>query len=399
MIPYDLIKEIKLYKVEEDYFTANYNDKIYSIGEILYDTLVSIQNEHSLEDTTKAINESYKLDVEKEVIQTHLNDFINKITDSTKNKSTLYNYIYFKVKIFGSKPIAFVSSILSGLFNKYILLILAPVAVYFTIKMLGLLYEDGIIMTQTSLGESFSGLLLMYSGITIIGLFHEFGHSSAAGYYKQPSDIIGFGLYIVFPVFYSDVSKVWNLNKWKRIVVNLGGIYFQLLLNILFYFIYINIESIDIKINLRFFVFSNFILLVYAINPFLRNDGYWVYSDFFGIKNLTQQATVFPKALFTKFKTDISLREKFRFAYKNLALLIYSFLFYIIMTVLILGLMYLTYLNVINIKDFILTWKEIDWSTALVYREIFELVFGLLINIYFLTKIAKRVIFKKQNSF
>ncbi|QHI36890.1 hypothetical protein IMCC3317_22600 [Kordia antarctica] len=399
MIHYDLIKEITLFKVEEDYYTANYNGKIYSIGKLLHDALISIQKEHSIEDTAKTISKVHELSIEKETLETHINEFVTKISDSTKNQSTLYNYIYFKVKLFGSKSIDFVSSFMSILFHKYLLLILAPIAIYFTAGLFGLLYADGIINTQSSLKETFSGLFLMYGGIATLGLVHEFGHSSAASYYKQPSDIIGFGIYIVFPVFYSDVSKIWNLNKWKRIVVNLGGIYFQLLMNILFYFLYLYIESIDYKIILKFFIFANFILLVYALNPFLRNDGYWVYSDFFGIKNLTQRATLFPKEFFRTMKTEITFKEKLRFTYKNFPLLFYSFFFYIIMIVLILGLVYLTYLNVINIKDFILSWQEIDWNTALVYREIFGLIFGLFINLYFLSMILKRLVFKKLNSF
>lgn len=399
MIPYDLIKEITLFKVEDNYYTANYNGKIYSIGKLLHDALISIQNEHSIEDTAKTISKTNDVSINKETLETHIHEFVKKISDTTKNQSTLYNYIYFKVKLFGSKSIAFAASFLSPLFNKYLLMILAPIAIFFTIKLFGLIHDDGIINTSSSLKETFSGLFMMYTGIAILGLIHEFGHSSSASYYKQPSDIIGFGIYIVFPVFYSDVSKIWNLNKWKRIVVNLGGIYFQLLMNILFYFLYLSIESIDYKLILKFFIFANFILLAYALNPFLRNDGYWVYSDFFGIKNLTQRATLFPKELFRTLRTKISFKEKLNYIYKNFPLLFYSFFFYIIMIVLILGLIYLTYLNVINIKDFILSWQEIDWNTALVYREIFGLIFGLFINLYFLSMITKRLIFKKLNSF
>lgn len=399
MIPYNLIKEITLYKVEKNYCTANYNGKIYSIGIILYDTLISLQNEDSIQETTYTINRVHNIEIDSNIIENHINEFIEKICDTEKNKSTLYNYIYFKVKLFGSKSIAFVASFLSPLFNKYLLMTLTPIAIFFTIKLYGLFYEDGILNKQSSLRASFGGLVLMYTGIAILGLIHEFGHSSSSSYYKQPSDKIGFGIYIVFPVFYSDVSKIWNLNKWKRIIVNLGGIYFQLLMNIIFYFIYTNIQSLDNKVILKFFILANFMLLFFALNPFIRNDGYWVYSDFFSIKNLTQRATLFPKELFFMLKKKITFQDKLGFIYKNLPLLIYSFLFYIVMTVLFLGLIWLTYLNVISFIDFIKLWKEIDWSTTLVYRQIFGLIFGLFINTYFLSIILKRFILEKRKRF
>lgn len=396
MIDYSITKEISLFKVEKNYFTANYNGKIYSIGELLFICLKSIQNNQTIEEITTTLNSEYELDVDADFVEKNIIDFLNKIEKTEKNKSTLYNYIYLKVKIFGSKTINAVTPVLGQLFNKYLLMLLIPIGLFFSVRLVGLIYEDGIIAIQSSLKETFAGLLIMYGGITVIGLIHEFGHASAAAYYKQPSSSIGFGFYIVFPVFYSDVSKIWNLNKWKRIVVNLGGIYLQLILNIAFFFLYLQLEDIEIKLILKFFVYANFILLIYAINPFLRNDGYWVYSDFFGIPNLTQRALKYPKQFVQLLKEDASALHKLKVIYKQLPLLIYTLLYYLIMTALVIGLLWLTYKNSITLKNIIVEWETFDWSGIAIYRKLFGLIFGLFINIYFTTLIFKRFIYKNN---
>lgn len=57
--------------------------------------------------------------------------------------------------------------------------------------------------------------------------FHELGHASACKYFGVRHGGIGFGLYLNFPVLYTDVTEVWKLNRAQRCVVNLAGVYFQ----------------------------------------------------------------------------------------------------------------------------------------------------------------------------
>lgn len=396
MIDYSITEEIHLFKVEEDYFTANYNGKIYSIGKLLFICLKWIKNDKSLDEITEELNTQYKIDIDVETVEKNIADFLKKLEKREKNESTLYNYIYLKVKIFEEKSIKAITAILEVLFNKYILAILTPTSILLTVLLIGLIYEDGILIGESSLKETFTGLLIMYGGITILGIFHEFGHASAAAYYKQPSTSIGFGFYIVFPVFYSDVSKIWNLDRRKRIIVNLGGIYFQLILNILFYILYTQIQNIELKLTVRFFVFANFTLLIYAINPFLRNDGYWVYSDFFRIPNLTQRAVQYPKKFVQLLKEDISFKQKLKSIYQQLPLLIYTLLFHLIMTALVFALIWLTYTNIIQLIGLIKSWNINNWETVSSYKKIFTLTFGLFINVYFFILIIKRFTLKNN---
>jgi len=131
------------------------------------------------------------------------------------------------------------------------------------------------------------GNILMLMLLSTIGTFaHEFGHASAAAFYGCKRLQIGWGLYILFAVLYTDVSDAWKLPRRQRAVVDLGGVYFQsfFLAAMLALF-----AATGQTIYLFAFLFSD-IGIATSFNPFLRLDGYWLLSDAFGILNLRQQS-------------------------------------------------------------------------------------------------------------
>lgn len=129
----------------------------------------------------------------------------------------------------------------------------------------------------------FIGLLLLSF------LAHELGHISACRFYKQRCGRIGFGFYFIFPAFFSDVSQVWALRPSQRIVVNLAGVYFQMLANSLLLLCWLSQDSGISQNLLASVILLNFISMLYALNPVLHFDGYWVLSDLLNTSNLRQQ--------------------------------------------------------------------------------------------------------------
>lgn len=78
-------------------------------------------------------------------------------------------------------------------------------------------------------------------------IFHEIGHSSACKYYKVPVNGVGFGVAAYRPVMFADVTGAWYLRLNQRLVVNVGGVYFQLIYTSVFFLLgYIDTESMSI---------------------------------------------------------------------------------------------------------------------------------------------------------
>lgn len=117
-------------------------------------------------------------------------------------------------------------------------------------------------------------------------LFHEIGHAAAAVRYRCKEVDIGMGLYICFIVFYADLSEIWRLSRRQRLLVDLGGIYFQMIFMVIISFFYFLTSNHSLYL-------ANVVLtisLLWNLNPFFRLDGYWIASDLFGFDNLRAAA-------------------------------------------------------------------------------------------------------------
>jgi len=133
-------------------------------------------------------------------------------------------------------------------------------------------------------GSTFSIVMLL----SLLGAFvHETGHASALVSSGCTQTEIGFGLYIYYPVLYTDVSEAWKLPRYRRALIDAGGVYFQSVFQLLLLGVFfINGSSVFIY----FFLFNDLIMFR-TMNPFLRMDGYWLVADLFGIFNLREQST------------------------------------------------------------------------------------------------------------
>ncbi|HEX8453419.1 MAG TPA: hypothetical protein VF647_15060 [Longimicrobium sp.] len=111
---------------------------------------------------------------------------------------------------------------------------------------------------------------------------HEFGHAAAcARFGARPADI-GIGVWFIYPALYSDVTDAWRLTRWERVVVDVGGIYFQAVVGAVYVLLFeatgwrpLQVASLLIAANCLF-----------SLNPIFKLDGYWIISDALGVTNL-----------------------------------------------------------------------------------------------------------------
>lgn len=116
-------------------------------------------------------------------------------------------------------------------------------------------------------------------------LIHEFGHASACVRFgARPSDI-GIALYLIYPVFYSDVSAAWQLKRGQRVAVDLGGVYLQCVVGTAYYWAFFWTDWEPLRVAVLMVVGS----CVFSLNPIFKFDGYWVVSDALGVTDLSSQ--------------------------------------------------------------------------------------------------------------
>lgn len=145
--------------------------------------------------------------------------------------------------------------------------------------------------TPARAGTFHPSLVLLATFFSVV--VHEFGHSSAVSRFGGKPGSIGAGLYILLPVLYADVSQIWTFRQKQRVVVDLGGIYFQ---QIVFAVLAVA-AALAGERSLRAACISIDLMTVVAINPVFRFDGYWVLVDALGMPNLHRQAGSYLKQL------------------------------------------------------------------------------------------------------
>src|SRR3712207_454722 len=145
-----------------------------------------------------------------------------------------------------------------------------------------LFFIHGISQSAVELLYRPENFLVVFGLAILSAAFHEFGHATALRYGDARPGRIGVGIYIVWPVFYSDVTDAYRLSKAGRLRVDLGGVYF----NAIFALATAGAYFLTKSEPLLFAVFVQQVGMLYQFLPFVRFDGYYVVSDLTGLPDL-----------------------------------------------------------------------------------------------------------------
>lgn len=204
-------------------------------------------------------------------------DRITNFAKDSKDFMSVQDFQYKKVLI-GRDTIGLLTKYLTFLYNKYIFC-----AVIITISILFSYFYIFNVPRNLSKVMSFdySWLLIMF-----IFFYHELGHATACTKFGVKSCSIGFGITLLMPVLYADVSSSWSLEKKQRMVVNFGGVYFQNIFACIFMLIAIYIGN-----NNLFFLSKTIALsTIFQLFPFYKSDGYWILTDLYGEPKLFKKS-------------------------------------------------------------------------------------------------------------
>jgi putative peptide zinc metalloprotease protein len=128
---------------------------------------------------------------------------------------------------------------------------------------------------------------------TLSTFWHELGHASAAAHYGCRGMTIGWGLYLIYTVLWTNVSEAWRLPRRQRAIVDIGGVYFESIF--LLILLGLHLHTGDPIYLFGFLIID--LSIATTFNPFLRMDGYWLMSDLFGIVNLRKQQSLWLNSL------------------------------------------------------------------------------------------------------
>lgn len=253
--------------------------KINSITKTLLET---IDGQKSIEEISHIFNPTGIKNIDSKYVQSiieNLQSFgIIKSNSDIPRKKT---HIFFKITLIPQRIVNNISIYLTFPYIKQIYPFIIGccttlIVAYFTFLSKSDIYDF----------VSVNNLLLLLPFTYLSKILHEFGHASALKNSGLEPGSIGFGFYLFIPVFFADVNNSWKLNKQNRMLINIGGMYFQLLFSLLLAIIFIVTQ------NKWFLIISlyNTLSILPNLNPFIRYDGYWILTDLLKVNNLIKKS-------------------------------------------------------------------------------------------------------------
>jgi putative peptide zinc metalloprotease protein len=255
-----------------------------------------------------------------------------------------------KVKFLGSKKI------------RNIIYILGFIGLFFVIQQ----FEN---FTKTFLYFfSFKGLMIYFVTLVFVKCLHELGHAYIAKYHGCRVSAIGIAFLVFFPFLYTDTTDAWRLRNHKdRLLINFAGILTELHLALIATFVWGILPEGGLK-SAAFFIATTSWISSIAINvsPFMRFDGYYVFSDWLKAENLQPRSFALAKwkvreTLFGfnhKPPEEISPSRRWTFIIYAWATWVYRFFLFI-------GIALLVYYFAFKVLGIILFAIEIYWFIML----------------------------------
>ncbi len=313
-----IIKE----NANDRYILCDYNENYYAISKLLYEILAEYKTSDVYAEICNNINARNKeMLITPGLVENSIKKAQEIIGAGKKTVTPKKNYIRNKIPIIREGKSSRLYQCLGLLFNQYIFDIALPLSIAISFLFF---YRTGytnlhFLYAKITHSLSVTNAVISYLLFIAIILIHELGHASASFKYGIRPKEIGAGLYFIFPVLYTNVTNIWALSNRRRIMVNTGGIYFQLLVNV----ILIIILQLNFFNDLIFIlIISNSLSILVSLNPFFRYDGYWIFSDLFNTPNLREKSTKLMTNIFRFTK-----KKNTNAAGKTLpAIIIYSFL-------------------------------------------------------------------------
>jgi putative peptide zinc metalloprotease protein len=125
-------------------------------------------------------------------------------------------------------------------------------------------------------------MFMLFGGVVLATAFHEIGHATGTRYGGAKPGVMGVGVYIVWPAFYTDITDAYRLGKAGRLRADMGGMYFNMIFGLTVAGLYAltGFEPLLLLIVLQTFA------IVQQSLPLLRLDGFYIISDLTGVPDM-----------------------------------------------------------------------------------------------------------------
>jgi putative peptide zinc metalloprotease protein len=254
---------------------------------LLYAVLDAVDGRRSCAEIASVVSHATRRSISEEMVATLVDQHLRpmgllRLADGSEpplKRSNPLLALKFKVAVTNPR----VTRLLTDPFRVLFLpLIVAAVVLGFLAITWWVFFEEGLAPAAYDAFQRPHLLLLVFVVTVLSAGFHEFGHAAAARDSGANPGVIGAGIYLVWPAFYTDVTDSYRLGRWGRVRTDLGGLYFNALVVVLTFAWWYG-TGWDALLLL---VATQIMQMVHQLLPLLRFDGYHLLADLTGVPDL-----------------------------------------------------------------------------------------------------------------
>ena len=200
------------------------------------------------------------------------------------------NLFFFRLPILrAERLLKFLAKASEPLYSRkffYLILVLGIVGFYLVARQL-----DSF-LTSFEYFFTWQGGMLFVASLALLKVFHEFAHGITATRFGAHVSNMGVAFMVFFPVLYTDVSDSWRIrSRRQRLLVGAAGIIAELYIALSCTFLWSFLPDGSYRSAAFFLATTSWIwTLAINVNPFMKFDGYYLLSDYWGVENLQKRA-------------------------------------------------------------------------------------------------------------
>jgi putative peptide zinc metalloprotease protein len=172
--------------------------------------------------------------------------------------------------------------------------------------------------------HNFSAIIAI---VILTKILHEFGHGIVQKLVGGRCHEMGIMLFYFMPTLYVNTSDSWKLScKWKRAAVAIAGIYVEITLAAFATFVWWYTHPCALHyVALNTMLICSFSAVIVNLNPFVKGDGYFLFSDLLELPNLQARSKQYTEERVLQLFTNQPVRcEPQSSARTHRSLLLYS---------------------------------------------------------------------------
>jgi putative peptide zinc metalloprotease protein len=202
----------------------------------------------------------------------------------------LHGYLFFKVPL--ARPDAFLRRTLPS-----VQLLFAP-ALWWAVAALALagLYLvsrqwEAFLATFPDM-LSVGGIVAFGLSLALVKTLHELGHGYTAVRMGSRVSTMGVAFVVMAPILYTDTTDAWRLpHRRQRVLIDAAGMLVEILVAVLATLAWVFLPPGALRHAAFALATTGWVLsLAINLNPLMRFDGYYLFSDLIGFPNLQERA-------------------------------------------------------------------------------------------------------------